>query len=66
MLQGILIRITGIAGALVVLYSYYMFWVPMDVEMSYAIVRTRTAVPLNIVGNLMVTLYLYDRFIKVK
>jgi hypothetical protein len=61
MFRTILIKAAGVVGILIILYAYYLFWIPEGIELQEVIIRTRIAIILNLVGNLMVVFYLYKR-----
>jgi len=56
-----LFRLIGFFGIVLVLCGYYLFWISPDVQIGEAIRRTRIAIFLNLIGNIMVIFYLYKR-----
>ncbi len=61
MYKTLFIRLTGIIGLALVLCGYYLFWISPDTEISKVIMRTRIAIIVNLLGNMMVVFYLYKR-----
>jgi len=61
MYRIILIKITGVAGLALVLYGYYLFWISPDTEINVVIFRTRIAILVNLLGNIMIVFYLFKR-----
>jgi hypothetical protein len=61
MYRALFIRLIGITGLLLVLYGYYLFWISPDTEISTVIMRTRIAITVSLLGNIMVVYYLYKR-----
>jgi hypothetical protein len=61
MYRAFFIRLIGITGLLMVLYGYYLFWISPDTEISTVIIRTRIAITVSLLGNIMVVFYLYKR-----
>ena len=61
MYRAFFIRLIGITGLLLVLYGYYLFWISPDTEISTVIMRTRIAITVSLLGNIMVVFYLYKR-----
>jgi len=59
--RTLLIRLTGIAGLALLLCGYYLFWITPDTAIQAAIVRTRIAILVHLLGNIMVVFYLYKR-----
>ncbi|MBI5740909.1 MAG: hypothetical protein HZA16_09320 [Nitrospirae bacterium] len=56
-----LLRFAGFLGMLLVLCAYYLFWISPDAQIDEAIGRTRIAVFLNLMGNVMIIFYFYKR-----
>ena len=61
MYRAFFIRLIGITGLLMVLYGYYLFWISPDTEISTVIIRTRIAITVSLLGNIMVVIYLFKR-----
>ncbi|MBI5056734.1 MAG: hypothetical protein HZB61_08980 [Nitrospirae bacterium] len=61
MYRTIFIKLTGIIGLALVLCGYYLFWISPDTQMGEVIRRTRTAILVNLIGNIMIVFYLYKR-----
>ena len=61
MYRAFFIRLIGITGLLLVLYGYYLFWISPDTEISTVIMRTRIAITVSLLGNIMVVFYLFKR-----
>lgn len=61
MYRAFFIRLIGITGLLLVLYGYYLFWISPDTEISTVIMRTRIAITVSLLGNIMLVFYLYKR-----
>jgi hypothetical protein len=61
MYRAFFIRLIGITGLLLVLYGYYLFWISPDTEISTVIIRTRIAITVSLLGNIMVVFYLFKR-----
>jgi hypothetical protein len=61
MYRAFFIRFIGITGLLMVLCGYYLFWISPDTEISTVIIRTRIAITVSLIGNIMVVFYLYKR-----
>jgi len=61
MYRAFFIRLIGITGLLMVLYGYYLFWISPDTEISTVIIRTRIAITVSLLGNIMVVFYLFKR-----
>jgi len=61
MYRAFFIRLIGITGLLMVLYGYFLFWISPDTEISTVIIRTRIAITVSLLGNIMVVFYLFKR-----
>ena len=61
MYRAFFIRLIGITGLLMVLFGYYLFWISPDTEISTVIIRTRIAITVSLLGNIMVVFYLFKR-----
>jgi hypothetical protein len=61
MYRALFIRLTGIIGMALVLCGYYLFWISPDAEISSMIMRTRIAIVVNLLGNIMIVFYFYKR-----
>lgn len=61
MYRAFFLRLIGITGLLLVLYGYYLFWISPDTEISTVIMRTRIAITVSLLGNIMVVFYLFKR-----
>lgn len=61
MSKFLLFRLIGFVGVVLVLGGYYLFWISPDTEISAVIMRTRIAIIVTLLGNIMVIFYLYKR-----
>ncbi|MBI4849612.1 MAG: hypothetical protein HY808_13760 [Nitrospirae bacterium] len=61
MYKTLFIKLSGMIGLALVLCGYYLFWIPPDTQMGEVIIRTRTAILVNLIGNIMIVFYLYKR-----
>jgi lipid-A-disaccharide synthase-like uncharacterized protein len=61
MSKFLLFRLIGFVGVVLVLGGYCLFWISPDTEISEVIMRTRIAIIVTLLGNIMVIFYLYKR-----
>lgn len=59
--QYILIRIIGAAGIILVLFGYYMLWIPPEAPLNEVITRTKAGILLNIFGVILFLYYMYKK-----
>jgi hypothetical protein len=61
MFKALFIRLAGMTGLFLILCGYYLFWITPDTAIQTAIIKTRAAIFVHLLGNIMVVFYLYKR-----
>jgi len=56
-----IIKIIGIAGVLLILYGYYLLWVPPETGFDEVIRRAMGGIMLTFIGAIMVLFYIFKR-----
>lgn len=59
MYRPLFIKLTGVTGLVLILCGYYLFWISPDTTIQTAIIRTRVAILVHLLGNIMIVFYLY-------
>ena len=61
MYKALFIKLAGMTGLFLILCGYCLFWISPDTAIQAAIIRTRVAILVHLLGNIMIVFYLYKR-----
>ncbi len=56
-----LTSLTGLAGVLLVIITYYLLWIDPQTELEDVIIRTRIAILTSITGSLLCVYYIFKK-----
>jgi len=60
-LRYALIKLTGLAGALLLFITFYLLWIDPQTELEDVIIRTRMAIITSIGGSILSVYYLFKK-----
>ena len=54
-------KLTGIAGAMLLACTYYLLWIDPQTELEDVIIRTRMAILTSMIGSILSVYYMFKK-----